>query len=167
MPQNLNFSTPSLDSHQSYVEPFGNVDLYDVFVSQQSSAGPSVPLYVYDTMMTSVPSSVVNIVQHLTHEQDTLQSFVDQDYHTPIRSNVQSFTELPNVNLQHNVHDHTGRNIVTPIPFPSYSREQNIADDYDTFTSSEQNLGDEDVELGRRRRRLRPTKCGTCHHLYY
>ncbi|KZV13911.1 hypothetical protein F511_44824 [Dorcoceras hygrometricum] len=111
MPQNLNFSTPSLDSHQSFPEPFGNVDLYDVFVSQQSSAGTSVPSYVYDTRMTSVHSSVVNTVQHLRPEHDTLHSFVDQDYHT--------------------------------------------------------NLGDEDVDLGRGRRKRRPTKCGTGHHLYY
>ncbi|KZV26619.1 serine/threonine-protein phosphatase 7 long form [Dorcoceras hygrometricum] len=128
--------------------PSGNVDLYDVFASHQSSAGPSAPSYIYDTMMTSVPSSVVNIVepsdhidpfdvfasqqslagpstgQHLTPEHDTLQSFVDQG-------------------------------------------EQNIAAEDDTSVSSEHNLGDKDVELGRGRRRRRPTKCGTSHHLYY
>ncbi|KZV44780.1 dicer-like protein 4 [Dorcoceras hygrometricum] len=162
MPQNLNFITPSLDSHQSFAGPSGNVDLYDVFVSQQSSAGPSAPSYVYDTMMTSSLVGPSN-GQHLTPEHDTLQSFVDQGDQTPIRSNFQSSTDLLNVNLQQNSHDHTERNMVTPIPFPSYSGEQNITADYDTSASSEQNLGDEDVE----RRRRRPNKCRTGHHLYY
>ncbi|KZV40665.1 serine/threonine-protein phosphatase 7 long form [Dorcoceras hygrometricum] len=203
-------------SHQSFAGQSGNVDLYGVFASHQSSVGPSAPSYVYDTMMTLVPSSVVNTVasshypcpvnfalfyllscthtkqdnsrinsdekqsqynqqsllgpstgQHLTPEHDTLPSFVDQGYQTLIWSNVQSFTDLLNVNHQQNVHDHTERNIITPIPFPSYSGEQNIAAEDDTSVSSEHNLGDENVELGRGRRRRRPTKCGTSHHLYY
>ncbi|KZV41600.1 hypothetical protein F511_15369 [Dorcoceras hygrometricum] len=178
-------------SHQSFAGPSGNVDLYDVFASHLSSAGPSAPSYVYDTMMTLVPSSVVNTVdpsghvdpfdvfashqslaepstgQHLTPEQDTLQSFVDQGYQTPIWSNVQSFTDIINVNLQQNVHDLIERNIVTPIPFPSYSGDQNIVTEDDTSISSEHNLGDKDVELGRGIRRSRPAKCGTSHHLYY
>ncbi|KZV18770.1 hypothetical protein F511_23340 [Dorcoceras hygrometricum] len=50
MPQNLNF------------RPSGNVDLYDVFSSHQSSAGPSAPSYVYDIVMSSGPSSVINTI---------------------------------------------------------------------------------------------------------
>ncbi|KZV44481.1 serine/threonine-protein phosphatase 7 long form [Dorcoceras hygrometricum] len=80
MPQNLNFSMPSLGSHQSsagssgygdqydvfaphqsFAGPSGNVDLYDVFASQQSYAGPSTPSYVYDTVMTS-PLRVLSIL---------------------------------------------------------------------------------------------------------
>ncbi|KZV19205.1 hypothetical protein F511_09946 [Dorcoceras hygrometricum] len=71
MQQNVNFSTLSIDSHQSSAGPSGccnqydvfaphqssagpsgNVDLYDVFASHQSSAGPLAPSYVYDTVMS-------------------------------------------------------------------------------------------------------------------
>ncbi|KZV51846.1 serine/threonine-protein phosphatase 7 long form [Dorcoceras hygrometricum] len=146
MRQDLNFSTPSLDSHQSSAGPSGygdqydlfashqssagpsgNVDLYDVFVSHRSSAGPSGNVDLYDVFASHRSSAGPSIGQHLTPEHDTLQSFVDKGYQTPIWSNVQSFTDLLNVNLQQNVHDHTERYIVTPILFPSYSGEQNIA----------------------------------------
>ncbi|KZT76490.1 fimbrin-like protein 2 [Dorcoceras hygrometricum] len=97
---------------------------------------------------------------------DTQQPFA-QDFQTPPFSNIQSFTDLLNVNLHQHVSHERDRNIASPISFPSYSGDQHNVDESESSVSGEQNANAENVEMGRGRRRRRPTRCGTVHHLYY
>ncbi|KZV24265.1 hypothetical protein F511_01747 [Dorcoceras hygrometricum] len=132
--------------------------------SHRSSSGPSQQQSFFDTQQSFFDTQQPFM--------DTQQPFVAQDFQTPLFSNIQSFTDLLNVNLHQHVSHERDRNIVSPIPFPSYSGDQHNVDEGDSSVSGEQNLGGqndnvENVEMGRGRRRRRPTRCGTGHHLYY
>ncbi|KZV42491.1 hypothetical protein F511_38565 [Dorcoceras hygrometricum] len=154
-----NFSTSSTHSHRSSSGPF---------IDPHGTQHPFIDPH-------GTQQSFIDTQQSFF---DTQQSFVDtqqpfaQDCQTPLFSNIQSFTDLLNVNLHQHVSHERDRNIVSPIPFPSYSGEQHNVDECESSVSGEQNLGGkndnvENVEMGRGRRRRRPTRCGTCHHLYY
>ncbi|KZV28325.1 hypothetical protein F511_16575 [Dorcoceras hygrometricum] len=149
-----NFSTPSTHSQRSssvpFIDPHGTQNPFiDPHATQQSFFDTQQPFM--DTQQPFV---------------DTQQPFA-QDFQTPLFSNIQSFTDLLNVNLHQHVSHERDRNIVSPIPFPSYSGDQHNVDESESSVSGEQNANAENVEMGRGRRRRRPTRCGTGHHLYY